>query len=107
MKGKCLVFAAFGIGAILAGCSLGLAPRSPDYVYHPKPYRDYWVKQSMTEEGRKADWIACGGDVDGGSSMHVKRMLPGETNETSRLRQSSELKNCMSQRGYHYQTDRK
>lgn len=87
------------------GCGLGLAPRSPDYVYHPKPYRDYWVKQSMTVEDRKADWIACGGNPDGGFSWRVKKMLLGETDETSRLRQTSEMKACMSQRGYHYQND--
>jgi len=73
---------------------------------HIKPYGDCWNKTAMTDEGRKADWVACGGDADGGFSMHVKRMLPEETNETSRLRQSSALKVCLTQRGYHYEIDR-
>lgn len=81
------------------GCFVSQLP-SP-----PKPYRDYWVKQPMTEEGRQTDWIACGGDVDGGFSWRVKEMLPDETNETSRLRQTSQMKECMSQYGYRYQTD--
>ena len=75
-------------------------------LLHPKPYRDYWIKNDMTEEGRRADWTACGGDVVGGFSMHVKRMFPDETNETSRLRQSSELKACLTQRGYRYEITR-
>lgn len=105
MKRKYSVFLTISMVQILMGCGLGLAPRSPDYVYHPKPYRDYWVKQSMTEEGRKVDWIACGGDANGGLSMHVQKMLRNETKETSFLRQSSDLKACLSLRGYRYQND--
>jgi len=79
----------------------------PQLPSPPKPYRDYWVEQSVTEEGRKVDWIECGGNANGGFSWDVRKMLPGETDDASYLRQSSELKACMSQRGYHYQTDRK
>jgi len=61
----------------------------------------------MTEEMRKVDWEDCGGNANGGFSWRVKKMLPGETDEASRLRQSLELETCLSQRGYHYQTDRK
>jgi len=75
---------------------------NPFYVYHPTPYRDSWTKRDATEEGRQADWVACGGDADGGSSMHVKRMLPGETNEQARTRQEFALQRCMIQAGYRY-----
>ncbi|ABR91906.1 Uncharacterized conserved protein [Janthinobacterium sp. Marseille] len=107
MKKNYLGVLAFGMALLLAGCGigLGLAPRSSYDTYHPKPYRDYWIKSSMTEEGRKVDWIACGGDADGGTSMHVQKMLSNETKETSRLRQTSELKACLSQRGYRYESD--
>lgn len=105
MKRKYSVFAVLGMVVILMGCGLGLAPRSPDYVYHPKPYRDYWVKQSMTVERRKVDWTECGGNAKGGFSWDVRKMLSGETDDASGLRQSSEMKACMSQRGYRYQTD--
>jgi hypothetical protein len=73
---------------------------------HIKPYRDYWNKAAMTDEGRKADWVACGGSENGNFSWDSRRMLPGETNDTSRLRQSSGLKACLTQRGYHYEIDR-
>lgn len=91
----------------LAACGIGGYwmngdPRSGENI---KPYRDYWVKQSMTVEERKVDWMACGGDADGGSSMHVKKMLPDESKDTSRLRQTSEMKACMLQGGYRYQND--
>jgi len=56
----------------------------------------------MTEEGRRADWIACGGDTDGGSSMDVKRMRPGETNEQGGHRQEYALQRCMLQQGYRF-----
>ncbi len=69
-----------------------------------RPYMSYWHKDGITEEAQKIDWVTCGGDVDGGFSMHVKKMRPGETNETSRLRQSSELRTCLTQRGYRHET---
>ncbi|MBX9800873.1 MAG: hypothetical protein K2Y13_15555 [Burkholderiaceae bacterium] len=107
MKKNYLGVLAFGIALLLAGCGigLGLAPRSSYDTYNPKPYRDYWIKSSMTEEGRKVDWIACGGNAKGGFSWDMRKMLPNETNDTSRLRQTSELKACLSQRGYRYESD--
>lgn len=91
----------------LAACGIGGYwmngdPRSGKNI---KPYRDYWIKQSMTEEGRKADWIECRGKADGGFSWDMRKMLPNETKDTSRLRQTSEIKACMSQGGYRYQND--
>lgn len=68
-----------------------------------QPYRDYWIKPAMTDEERRADWVACGGSENGNFSWDSRRMLSDETNETSRLRQSSELKACLTQRGYHYE----
>lgn len=104
---------AFSLGALLSlmflftGCFMGeLSGRSGENFTPPKPYMSYWHKDGMIEEGRRADWVACGGDADGGFSMHVKRMLPGETNETSRLRQTSEFKACLAQRGYRYEVTR-
>ena len=95
------------VSIFLAGCGIGLelAPRSPDYVYHPKPYRDYWIRSGISEEGRRADWVACGGSQNGNFSWDSRTMLPGETNETSRLRQSSEFKSCLTKRGYHYEAN--
>jgi hypothetical protein len=103
-----------GLTSCYQSCAVGdplgfltYCPRETrEALRHPKPYRDYWTKFGMTEESRTKDWVECGGDADGGFSMHVKKMLPGETNETSRLRQTSEFKACLTQRGYHYEITR-
>lgn len=93
-----------GMSIFLAGCGIGLGlfPKSSYETLHPKPYRDYWIKSGTTEEARRADWMACGGSENGNFSWDSRTMLPGETNETSRHRQSSELKACLTQRGYRY-----
>ena len=92
---------------MLAGCGIGghwmTGNPFPDPV---KPYRNYWTKRGMTEEGRRADWGACGGSENGNFSWDSRTILSGETNETSRLRQSSELKACLIQRGYRYEIAR-
>jgi len=106
-----IVFAGFGLSSCYQSCAVGdplgmftYCPKDVrEKLYHPKPYRDYWINNGVTEEGRRNDWVACGGDDDGGFSMHVKRMLSGETNEISRLHQSSDLKACLTQRGYRYE----
>lgn len=74
-----------------------------DKLLRPKPYRDYWIKSDMNEDQKKRDWLACEGSENGNFSWDSRKMLPNETNVTSRLRQSSELKDCMTQRGYHYE----
>jgi len=101
--------------ALVSSCGLlcqagtgtcGMSSEDAHKLLHPKPYRDYWSKPAMTDEGRKADWVACGGSENGNFSWDSRRMLPGETNETSRLRQSSELKACLTPRGYHHEIAR-
>lgn len=92
---------------MFSGCGIGghWMTGDPFYVSHPTPYRNFWTKTDVTEQGRRADWGACGGDADGGSSMHVKRMLPGETNEQARTRQEFALQRCMVRAGYRYTGD--
>lgn len=46
-----------GIGGIWLDPSN--APLSPSY-----PYGARWVKEEMTRESRRADWMACGGGAD-------------------------------------------
>ena len=101
------ISAILGMSIFLAGCGIGLGlfPKSSYEALHPKPYRSLWTRSDMTEEGRRADWVMCGGDADGGSSMHVKRMLPGETNEQASTRQEFALQRCMIRSGYRYTGD--
>lgn len=96
--------AMFSLSVCLTGCGIGLGlfPKSSYETLHPRPYRDSWEKPGMTEASRAQDWVVCGGDADGGSSMHVKRMLPGETNEQADIRQEFALQRCMIRAGYRY-----
>lgn len=109
MKRRHLGWAALCLSLLLAGCELvfqagtGLSGQArEDYIKSIKPYLQYWVKEGMTVDGRLRDWVACGGDPDGGFSMHVNRMLPGETNEQARTRQSFAHQRCMLRSGYRY-----
>ena len=90
-------------GSALTACGIGgfWMTGSP-FPSHVIPYRDRWEKPGMTEASRAQDWVTCGGDADGGSSMHVKRMLPGETNEQADIRQEFALQRCMIRAGYRY-----
>jgi len=104
---------AFRLGALLSlmflftGCFMGeLSGRSGESFTPPKPYMSYWHKDGAAEEGRRNDWVTCGGSANGNFSWDSRKKLPDETNETSRLRQSSELKACLTQRGYRYEITR-
>ena len=80
---RCPLVSSCGLLCQTGTGTCGMNSEEANKLLHPKPYRDYWLKPGMTNEGRKADWVTCGGDVDGGFSVHVRRMLAGETNETS------------------------
>ena len=64
--------------ALLAGCTIGnwniCGPQTPaaycdakalKELLHPKPYRDLWVKDGASEDAKRLDWLACGGEPDG------------------------------------------
>jgi hypothetical protein len=63
---------------ILSGCTIGnwniCGPQTPaaycdakalKELLHPKPYRDLWVKDGASEDAKRLDWLACGGEPDG------------------------------------------
>lgn len=59
------------LSLLLSGCGIGgiwlepsNRPLGPSY-----PYGARWVKEGMTRESRKADWVACGGGVDLGDGF--------------------------------------
>ena len=91
--------------SLLVGCGtqIALSGRTyDDYQKSIKPYIAYWEKAGMTEEERKQDWVACGGNERGTFSWKVKQQLPGESNETARIRQERAFERCMIRAGYHY-----
>lgn len=107
MRRKAQISAIFGMSTFLAGCGIGLGlfPKSSYEALHPEPYRSHWIKSAMTEEGRRVDWVACGGWPNGDFVLHPDKMLPGETENQAYGRQSIALQRCMLRAGYRYMGD--
>lgn len=91
----------------LCSCGIGGHWMTGDPFYKPdiKPYMKYWQKESMTNESRLQDWLACGGNESGTFSWKTKDQLPGESNEESHTRQAFSFQNCMIEKGYSYTGD--
>ena len=58
---------------LLSGCfsclsSWCLGEESYERLMHPKGFGEYWDKPEKTVEIWRADWVKCGGMVDGGYS---------------------------------------
>jgi len=66
-----------------------------------KPALHYWEKGGMTVEGRRADWVECGGRLDGGYTPDAR--LPGETDDFAAARRKQQrLGACMETKGYRF-----
>jgi hypothetical protein len=109
MKRRHLGWAALCLNFLLAGCELvfqagtGISGQArEDYLKSIKPYLQYWEKEGWTEEGRLADWVACGGSRSGNFAWDTRKQRLGESNEQSSVRQSQEHQRCLIQRGYRY-----
>jgi len=64
------------------------------------PYSDRWEKAGMTKDGRRSDWVDCGGLQDGG---YGSESSPGNTTKENLIidqRKFIELSECMQSRGY-------
>jgi hypothetical protein len=66
------------LSLLLAGCGIGgfwmegiSGQAREDYLKSIKAYGEYWVKDGMTVEQWREDWVACGGMKDGGYSTDV------------------------------------
>ena len=104
-----IVLASIGLASCYQSCAVGdplgmftYCPKDArERLNHPEPYRNLWAKAGMTEEGRRLDWVACGGSADG-NAMTGER-LAGETDDFSAMRRTHRrLDICMSSRGYLY-----
>ena len=89
----------------LVGCGTQVAlsgKARTEYLKSIKPYIAYWEKAGMTEERRRQDWLACGGNERGTFSWKVKQQLPDESDEIARIRQEHAFERCMIRAGYRY-----
>ena len=104
MKRLHLSCAALCLGFLLTGCNtwVGLSDGRDEYLRSIKPYLQYWDKPGMTVERKQADWVACGGMLDGGYSSDVpsgsstKIIL-----EASRIK-GEKIHACMEMKGYKF-----
>lgn len=102
----------FFLGAIaslllsLAGCGTQvLSGAAAERLRNPVPYGARWVKEGMTRESRKADWVACGGGgdlqngfrkLDYASSETLESYLPKLDSHTGKLT------DCIKSKGYEF-----
>ncbi len=50
---------------LVSGCNTQvITGEAADRLRYPYPYGARWVKEGMTRESRKADWVTCGGGAD-------------------------------------------
>jgi len=101
MRWMTQIHAILGMSVFLSGCGIGLFPKTSYETLHPEPYRNFWTKIGMTEEGRRADWVACQGRADGNATPEDR--LTGETDDFAAMRRTHRrLVNCMGSKGYVY-----
>jgi hypothetical protein len=102
---KRVAFWAISVSLLLNGCGIGgiwmdpsNRPLDPSY-----PYGARWVKEGMTRESRKADWVTCGGGVD--LSNGFRQWIttePWSTFNAERERHEDMLNACIQSKGYDY-----
>ena len=104
MKRLHLSWAALCLGLLLTGCGtqIGISGQArEDYLNSIKPALHYWEKPAMTLEGKQADWVKCGGRLDGGYTPDAR--LPGETDDFAAMRRKEQrLSACMEMKSYRF-----
>lgn len=93
------------IALSLSGCGIGghWMTGDPSAGKNVKPYGAHWVKEGMTRESRRADFVACGGAHDLNTGYVIK---PGITVQQSFAASNEHVNRvlaCMQTKGYVYQ----
>lgn len=103
------VLAIAGFPLVLCGCLYGqcmdgaCSLERAALIKSIKPYMEHWTKPGMTAQSRLADWLACGGDRDGGFSYDIKtNSLPTETQAETQKRVKGNFQRCLIKHGYRY-----
>ena len=89
---------------LTSGCNTQvITGEAADRLRHPYPYGARWVKEGMTRESRKADWVACGGGVDLGDGFRDWIKPEAWAVYWPQLEaHRRQLWNCMNLRDYEY-----
>jgi hypothetical protein len=73
-----------------------------EYLKSIKPYGARWVKEGMTRESRKMDWVACGGEDDMKDHYERKSGLTNKEFFDGLEAYRNQLRACMNGKGYVY-----
>ncbi len=97
----------------LIGCTIGnghiCGPQTPqaycdreayERLMHPKGFGEYWDKPEKTVEIWRADWVKCGGMVDGGYSTDEPPRSSTAVILAASKKKRLELGSCMRSKGY-------
>ena len=89
---------------LTSGCNTQvITGEAADRLRHPYPYGARWVKEGMTRESRKADWVACGGGVDLGDGFRDWITPEPRASFIADLeRHENALNACIRAKGYNY-----
>ena len=89
---------------LTSGCNTQvITGEAADRLRHPYPYGARWVKEGMTRESRKADWVACGGGVDLGDGFRDWITPEPRASFIADLeRHENALNACIRAKGYDY-----
>jgi hypothetical protein len=99
---------ALALTLFLVGCGTQVAisgKEREEYLHRIKPYGARWVKEGMTRESRRADWVACGGaaDLQNGFRKWVSPE-PWEKYWSEHERHVGQLRICMQSKNYKYRS---
>lgn len=92
------------LAVLVVGCNTQtVTGESRERLVHPTPVGARWVKDGMTKESRKGDWVACGGGAD--LQDGFRRWLDPESRKSyfeGLDNHELQLRKCMQSRGYNY-----
>ena len=73
-----------------------------EYLKSIKPYGAHWIKEGMTRESRRVDYMQCGGESDLREGYEVKSGQSNKEFFDGFNVHTHQLMNCMKSKGYVY-----
>jgi hypothetical protein len=92
------------LSILVAGCNTQtVTGAARERLVQPTPYGARWIKEGITRENRKIDWVKCGGGAD--LQDGFRRWVDPESRKSyfdSLDRHEHHLRTCMQSKGYTY-----
>lgn len=100
---------------LVVGCTIGnghiCGPQTPkaycnkeayEKLMRPKPYGAHWIREGMTQETRRVDYVRCGGGSNLKEGYEVKSGQSNKDFFDAFNAHTYQLLNCMKSKGYDY-----